>query len=96
MPEPVPRRRGRPSRPEPAEPVGYRVTAALRRQLLLAMAFTDQRTLQAVIDRAVRDYLAHLRQEVPGFAQAVEDAESHVTGRPANVRRLHSDKRDPG
>ena len=49
MPE-EPRRRGRPRRAEPAEPAGYRITAAQRRQLYIAMGFTDQRSLQAIID----------------------------------------------
>jgi hypothetical protein len=55
------------------------------------MGFTDERTLQGIIDRAVQNYLAQLRETVPGFAEAVDAAEAHVTGRPANVTRLHPD-----
>lgn len=91
MPDERPRGRGRPPRAEAAEPTGYRVTAATRRQLVLAMAFTDARTVQAVIDCAVHDYLAVLRDSIPGFAAAAEAADSHVTGRPQNVTRLRRD-----
>ena len=83
-----PQRRGRPSRPEPAEPSGYRITAAQRRQLTLAMAFTDSRTLQATIDTAVNDYLRTLRETVPGFAAAVAAAEGHAHDQPNNVTCL--------
>jgi hypothetical protein len=55
------------------------------------MAFTDARTVQAVIDCAVHDYLAVLRDSIPGFAAAAEAADSHVTGRPQNVTRLRRD-----
>lgn len=81
-------RRGRPSRPEPAEPTGYRCTEGVRRQLQLAIAFTRERNLQAVIDRAVRDYLQKLRSEVDGFADAVDAVEAHVAGTPPNVAKL--------
>lgn len=91
MPDDGPRRRGRPARAEAAEPSGYRVTATVRRQLLLAVAFTDERTLQGVIDYAVRQYLAQLRDTIPGFADAANAVESHVTGRPDNVTRLRRD-----
>jgi len=87
MPEEPPRR-GRPPRAEPAEPSGYRITAAQRRQLTLAMGFTNTRTLQALIDAAVNDYLHQLRESVPGFAAAVAAAETHVSGQPDNVTPL--------
>lgn len=89
MPDEAPRRRGRPPRAEPAEPIGYRATAATRRQLLQAMAFTDARTLQEIIDSAVHEFLARLRESVPGFANAVEAAAANVEDRPENVTRLH-------
>ena len=82
MPDESPRRRGRPPRAEPAEQTGYRITASVRRQLLLAMAFTDARTTQEVIDRAVQEFLARLRESVPGFADAAEAAAGSVSGRP--------------
>lgn len=88
MPKGEDSRRGRPSRPEPAEPTGYRCTSSIRQQLQLAIAFTGESNLQAVIDRAVRDYLQRLRAEVPGFAAAAEAAEAHATGAPENVARL--------
>jgi hypothetical protein len=91
MPDDGPRRRGRPARAQVAEPSGYRVTAAIRRQLVLAMAFTDERTLQGVIDNAVRQYLAQLSDSIPGFADAADAVEAHVTGRPDNVTRLRRD-----
>jgi len=87
-PDETPRRRGRPSRTEPAEQTGYRVTAAVRRQLLLAMAFTDARTIQEVIDRAVHEFLGQLRESVPGFAEAAEAADASATGRPDNVTNM--------
>ena len=89
MPDEVPRRRGRPPRVEPAEQTGYRATASVRRQLLLAMAFTGTRTTQEVIDRAVHEYLARLRESVPGFADAAEAAAASASGRPENVTPLH-------
>jgi hypothetical protein len=85
VPDDKSRGRGRPPRAEAAEPTGYRVTAAVRRQLTLAMGFTNERGLQAIVDRAVHEYLAHLRETIPGFADAVDAAEAHVTGRPQNV-----------
>jgi hypothetical protein len=91
MPQDTPRGRGRPARVEAAEPTGYRVTAPIRRQLFVAMGFTDERTLQGIIDRAVQNYLAQLRETVPGFAEAAYAAEAHVTRQPANVTRLHRD-----
>ncbi len=89
MPDEAPRRRGRTPRAEPAEPTGYRATAATRRQLHLAMGFTDARNFQEIIDRAVHEFLARLRESVPGFADAVEAAAANVEGRPENVTRLH-------
>jgi hypothetical protein len=53
------------------------------------MAFTDARTFQEIIDSAVHEFLARLRQSVPGFADAVEAAEANVEDRPENVTRLH-------
>ena len=53
------------------------------------MAFTDTRTLQEIIDNAVHEFLARLRETVPGFADAVEAAAANVEGRPENVTRLH-------
>lgn len=66
-------RRGRPARTEPAEPTGYRVTTARRRLLQLAMAFTGERTMQAVLDQAVDHWLDHLRRERRGFAAAADE-----------------------
>lgn len=88
MPDEVPRRRGRPPRIEPAEQTGYRVTAAVRRELLLAMAFTDTRTTQEIIDRAVFEFLARLRESLPGFAESAAAAAASATGRPENVTPL--------
>jgi hypothetical protein len=87
-PPPPPPRRGRPPRPTPAAPTGYRATAATRRQLHIAIGFTDEPSLQAIIDRAVQDFLVRLREAVPGFAEAVDAAETHVTGAIRNVTRL--------
>jgi hypothetical protein len=88
VPDEAPRRRGRPSRPAPAEPIGYRVTAATRRELQLAMAFTGARTSQEIIDTAVHEFLARLRESAPGFADAAEAAAANVGERPENVTRL--------
>jgi len=52
------------------------------------MAFTDTRTTQEVIDRAVYEYLARLRESVPGFADAAEAAAASASGRPENVTPL--------
>jgi hypothetical protein len=91
MPE-EPRRRGRPRRAEPAEPAGYRITAVQRRQLYIAMGFTDQRSLQAIIDTAVNDYLRRLRMSVPAYAAAVAGAEHHLD-RPTEPDELDSSDR---
>ncbi|MGO8895590.1 MAG: hypothetical protein ACLP8X_16855 [Streptosporangiaceae bacterium] len=53
------------------------------------MGFTDARNFQEIIDRAVHEFLARLRESVPGFADAVEAAAANVEGRPENVTRLH-------
>lgn len=55
-----PRRRGRPSRPEEAAPTGYRATTITRRQLEMARQFTGHSSLQAIIDAAVKAYVAAL------------------------------------
>jgi hypothetical protein len=52
------------------------------------MAFTDARTTQEVIDRAVHEFLARLRESVPGFADATEAAAASASGRPKNVTPL--------
>jgi hypothetical protein len=93
VPEGTESRRGRPPRPEPAEPTGYRCTASIRRQIQLAIAFTGESNVQAVIDRAVQDYLLRLRIEVDGFAAAAEAAEAHATGAPGNVTRIPRNRR---
>jgi hypothetical protein len=85
----APKRPGRPPRPEPAEPSGYRITAAQRRAIHIAMGFTDRRSMQAVIDDAVNAYLRQLRDAIPDYARAVHDAEQHLAGRPGNVTPLH-------
>jgi hypothetical protein len=46
------------------------------------MAFTDERTLQGVIDNVARQYLAQLSGAIPGFADATAAAETQVTGVP--------------
>jgi hypothetical protein len=56
------------------------------------MAFLDERTLQAVIDRAVYHYLRHLGGELAGFTEAVDAAEANVAQQRANVRRLDRDE----
>lgn len=89
MPEEPQSRRGRPSRAEPATATGYRCTASVKRQLQLAIPFLDETNLQAVIDRAVREFLAVLRRDVDGFADAVDAAERSATGAPANVTPLN-------
>lgn len=92
MPDKTQRPRGRPARPEPAESTGYRCTAAVRRQLQLAIPFLGETNLQGIINRAVRDFLTTLRNDVEGFAAAVDAAERSVTGTPANVTRMNRDR----
>jgi hypothetical protein len=53
------------------------------------VAFTGARTSQEIIDRAVREFLARLRESVPGFADAAEAAAVNVGERPENVTRMH-------
>jgi hypothetical protein len=72
-----PRRRGRPARSERADVTGYRITAAVRREISVARGFTGDKSTQAFIDQAVRTYLLHLRKTMPNFRVAAEalDAE---------------------
>ncbi len=88
MPDDQGPRRGRPPRVEPAKATGYRCTTPVRRQLQLAIPFLGEANMQLVIDRAVREFLGRLHDDVPGFAEAVEAAERNATGAPQNVRRL--------
>lgn len=85
-------RRGRPPRAEPAESTGFRVTAAVRQELTLAQGFLGERSLQGVLDRAVRHYLDHLGATVDGFADAVAAAQAHVAPKRSTV----TDLRRPG
>jgi len=89
MPEDEARRRGRPARVEPARATGYRCTDPVRRQLTIASAFLDEPNMQAVIDRAVKNFLAQLRDDRAGFAEAVIAAERSATGNPGNVTNIH-------
>lgn len=68
----APRRRGRPPRPEKAAPTGYRATNATRRQLEMARQFTGHGSLQAIIDAAVRAYLAGLVTGTPEYRTALK------------------------
>jgi hypothetical protein len=72
--------------------VGAWPRKTVRRQLVLAMAFTDTRTIQEVIDSAVQDFLAQLRDSLPGFAEAADAAEASATGRPPNVTHLRPNR----
>ena len=47
-------------------------------QLWLAAAFMGEASIEAVVDRAVQEYLARLRERVPGFAEAVDDARDYL------------------
>jgi hypothetical protein len=53
------------------------------------MHCSGARTFQEIIDSAVHEFLAQLRESVPGFADAVEAAAANVEDRPENVTRLH-------
>jgi hypothetical protein len=44
---------------------------------------------QAVIDDAVNAYRQGVRDAVPNYARAVNDAEQHLAGRPGNVTPPH-------
>lgn len=59
----------------PSTPTGYRVDDRRRFELHMAGTFTARETLQGVIDLAVDEFLAHLRQ-TPGFAAALAAAEA--------------------
>lgn len=88
-----PARRGRPPRAETAEPTGYRVTESIRRELDLARAFTGERTNQAVIDRAVRQYLRGLRDSLPAFKVAAEALDGVIAETGDNVSSLNQARR---
>lgn len=89
------RRRGRPPRPEPAEPTGYRVTEAVRRELDLARAFTGHKSNQAVIDTAVRSYLLDLRADKDTYRTAAEALDLEMGGRADNVEQIQRARRRP-
>jgi hypothetical protein len=72
-----------------AEPTGYRVTRSRRDQLLMAQAFLGLRSMQAVIDAAVDEFLAGMRTGTPGFADALDNAARFRDGTPENVTRMH-------
>ena len=67
-----PRRRGRPPRSEEVAPTGYRATKVTRRQLEMARQFTGHASLQAIIDAAVRAYVAALARSSPEYRTALE------------------------
>ena len=58
------------------EQTGYRVSRAVRQELVLAMNYEDVRSIQAVIDIAVDQYLSKLRRR-PRFAASLRDAEDY-------------------
>ena len=63
------------------ETTGFRVLPATRRALVQAAAFTDARSVLAVIESAVSEYLARLEKDVDGFAAACAAAERAVARR---------------
>lgn len=65
------RRRGRPPRPEPAAPSGYRLTGPVRREIDIARGFFDYPSTQQFIDDAVQMFLRSLRQSDTNYAAAV-------------------------
>lgn len=72
------RRRGRPPRSEEALPTGYRATVLTRRQLEMARQFTGHGSLQAIIDAAVRAYLASLAANTPEYETALCAADRNL------------------
>jgi hypothetical protein len=87
------RRLGRPARPEPAEATGYRVTAALRREIDVPRGFTGVKSAQAFIDEAVRAHLHHLRETMPNFRIAAEPLDAELRRNQANVTTLDASRR---
>lgn len=69
---PPTRRRGRPPRSAEAVPTGYRATSTTRSQLEMARQFTGHGSLQAVIDEAVKAYIAALAAKSPEYRTALE------------------------
>lgn len=68
----------------PPAPTGYRVDDRRRFELHMAGSFSGRETLQGVIDLAVDEFLARLR-EAPGFVSALSAAEAEQRRR-AGVR----------
>lgn len=66
------RQRGRPRRSEEADPTGYRATSVTRRQLEMARQFTGHGSLQAIIDAAVKGYVAALAAGRPEYLTALK------------------------
>jgi hypothetical protein len=67
-------RRGPVARQPELKPTGFRIDERTRFELKAAELFTNSPTLQAVIDLAVRRFLAELR-DTPGFVDALHNAE---------------------
>lgn len=88
-----PRRRGRPPRPEEAAPTGYRATTVTRRQLEMARQFTGHGSLQAIIDAAVRAYVAALAESTPEYRTALEALDRKLLTGTGLVRPIQSPRR---
>lgn len=86
--EDEPKRRGRPRRSEPARPTGYRAIEPVRRHLELLKGFLGIHSDQSVIDFAVREYMAHLREINPRYAKAAEALDEEIGRAHGNVAPL--------
>lgn len=95
MPSQAPRKRPGPTpKPDRGAPIGYRVTARRRFELVVAQGFTGTHNLQGVVDVAVEALLADLRTR-PGFENALKDAEQEQRRR-ANVAIIGPPTGDDG
>jgi hypothetical protein len=79
--------RGPISRQLELSPTGYRVSERRRFELRLAGPFTGRESLQDIIDLAVTEFLDRLRDDVPGFVEALAAAE-HAQQRRAGVQSV--------
>lgn len=82
------RGRGRPPRPEPADPTGYRASEATRRHMHVACAFEAVRSYQSLIDQAVQYYLVHLRATNENYRQAAVALDAELASERNNITSM--------
>lgn len=81
-------KRGRPRRSQPAEPIGFRATEAMRRELDVARGFTRHKSNQALIETAVVTFLQDLRHTNANYRHAAEALDKELRTAGDNVSSI--------